>query len=124
MKVVNRKICAILITFLLIIEGCSLFLVYMSYSNKNAILDNVSLNEELNKDNMFVILLEQEDGTYKESSDGSWPTGYIYNANKSGCIDLNGNKLDGVLSYDATNNIATVDTGSTSYCYLYFNIVR
>ena len=95
--------------------------MYKSFSNKNTNLDEV--NPNINNSNMFAIMLEQADGTYKESSDNSWPTdGYTYNASMSGCIDINGNKLDGVLSYDATNNIATVDTGATSYCYLYFSL--
>ena len=42
----------------------------------------------------------------------------------SGCIDINGNKLDGVLTYDSTNNIATIDTTNTSYWYLYFSIPK
>ncbi|MBQ8901635.1 MAG: hypothetical protein IJY87_01040 [Bacilli bacterium] len=122
MKVVNKKMCVIVILVLVIIESCTLFLMYKSYSAKETNLDEVNLNID-EKSNMFAIMIEQEDGTYKESSDNSWPTdGYTYNESMSGCIDINGNKLDGVLSYDATNNIATVDTGNTSYCYLYFSM--
>jgi len=121
MQVVNKKMCVIVILVLVIIESCTLFLMYKSYSNKNTNLDEVNLN--ISNTNMFAIMLEQEDGTYKEDTSSTWPTsGYTYNASMSGCIDLNGNKLDGVLSYDATNNIATVDTGNTSYCYLYFSL--
>ncbi|MBQ8901468.1 MAG: hypothetical protein IJY87_00175 [Bacilli bacterium] len=121
MQVVNKKMCVIVILVLVIIESCTLFLMYKSYGNKNTNLDEVNLN--INNANMFAIMLEQEDGTYKEDKTSTWPTsGYTYNASMSGCIDINGNKLDGVLSYDATNNIATVDTGNTSYCYLYFSL--
>ncbi|MBQ7031308.1 MAG: hypothetical protein IJN13_02905 [Bacilli bacterium] len=120
MQVVNKKMCVIVILVLVIIESCTLFLMYKSFSNKNTNLDEVNLN--ISNSNMFAIMLEQEDGTYKEDTTSTWPTsGYTYNESMSGCIDLNGNKLDGVLSYDATNNIATVDTGNTSYCYLYFS---
>ena len=123
MQVVNKKMCVIVILVLVIIESCTLFLMYKSYSNKNTNLDEVNLN--INNSNMFAIMLEQEDGTYKEDTSSTWPTsGYAYNASMSGCIDINGNKLDGVLSYDSTNNIATVDTGNTSYCYLYFSIPK
>ncbi|MBQ8902566.1 MAG: hypothetical protein IJY87_05885 [Bacilli bacterium] len=95
--------------------------MYKSYGNKNTNLDEVNLN--ISNSNMFAIMLEQSDGTYKEDTTNTWPTsGYAYNESMSGCVDINGNKLDGVLSYDATNNIATVDTGNTSYCYLYFKI--
>ena len=121
MQVVNKKMCVIVILVLVIIESCTLFLMYKSYGNKNTNLDEVNLN--INNSNMFAIMLEQEDGTYKEDTTSTWPTsGYKYNESMSGCIDINGNKLDGVLSYDSTNNIATVDTGNTSYCYLYFSI--
>ncbi|MBQ7031503.1 MAG: hypothetical protein IJN13_03920 [Bacilli bacterium] len=124
MQVVNKKMCVIVILVLVIIESCTLFLMYKSYGNKNTSLDEVNLNKEINN-NMFAIMLEQEDGTYKEDAINTWPTsGYTYNASMSGCIDLNGNKLDGVLTYDSTNNIATVDTGNTSYCYLYFSIPK
>jgi len=123
MQVVNKKMCVIVILVLVIIESCTLFLMYKSFSNKNTSLDEVNLN--INNSNMFAIMLEQDDGTYKEDTSNTWPTsGYTYNETMSGCIDINGNKLDGVLSYDATNNIATVDTGNTSYCYLYFSKVN
>ena len=121
MQVVNKKMCVIVILLLVIIESCTLFLMYKSYGNKNNTLDEVNLN--INNSNMFAIMLEQEDGTYKEDTTNTWPTsGYTYNESMSVCIDINGNKLDGVLTYDSTNNIATVDTGNTSYCYLYFSI--
>jgi len=120
MQVVNKKMCVIVILVLVIIESCTLFLMYKSFSNKNTNLDEVNLN--INNSNMFAIMLEQEDGTYKEDTTNTWPTNYEFNTNMSGCIDQNGNKLDGVLSYDSANNIATVDTTNTSYCYLYFNI--
>ncbi len=119
----NKKtLLTTLILFLVLVEASTLFLMYKSYSGKETNLDEVNLQENLTNE-MFAIMLEQDDGTYKESSDNTWPTsGYTYNASMSGCIDVNGNKLDGVLTYDATNNIATVDTGNTSYCYLYFSL--
>jgi len=123
MQVVNKKMCVIVILVLVIIESCTLFLMYKSYGNKNTNLDEVNLN--ISNSNMFAIMLEQDDGTYKEDTTSTWPTsGYTYNESMSGCIDINGNKLDGVLSYNSANNIATVDTGSTSYCYLYFSIPK
>ena len=121
MQVVNKKMCVIVILVLVIIESCTLFLMYKSYGNKNTNLDEVNLN--INNSNMFAIMLEQDDGTYKEDTTSTWPTsGYTYNESMSGCIDINGNKLDGVLSYDTSTNIANVNTTNTSYCYLYFSL--
>ncbi|MBQ7030787.1 MAG: hypothetical protein IJN13_00250 [Bacilli bacterium] len=121
MQVVNKKMCVIVTLVLVIIESCTLFLMYKSFGNKNTNLDEVNLN--ISNANMFAIMLEQDDGTYKEDTTNTWPTsGYTYNASMSGCIDINGNRIDNALTYDSTNNIATVDTGNTSYCYLYFSL--
>ena len=40
----------------------------------------------------------------------------------SGCIDINGNRIEDALTYDKENNKANVNTTNTSYCYLYFSI--
>ena len=72
---------------------------------------------------MFAIMIEQDDGTYKEDTSSTWPTsGYIYNESMSGCIDINGNRIDNALTYDKENNKASVNTTNTSYCYLYFSL--
>ena len=121
MQVVNKKMCVIVILVLVIIESCTLFLMYKSFSNKNNTLDEVNLN--INNANMFAIMLEQSDGTYKEDKTSTWPTsGYTYNESMSGCIDINGNRIEDALTYDKENNKANVNTTNTSYCYLYFSI--
>lgn len=110
------------VSLLVLIEIGALFLMYKSSSNRS--LDEVSLNK-VETTETFAILVEQSDGTYKELDGDTkiWPTdGYKFNATKSGCIDVNGNRIEGVLSYDSSTNIATVDTAKTSYCYLYFDI--
>lgn len=113
------------VCLLVIVEIIALFLMYKSINNKNANLATVDLKGNIVNNDMFAIMLEQSDGTYKEDKSNTWPTdGYTYNESMSGCIDINGNRLDGVLTYDSTNNIATVDTGKTSYCYLYFSIPK
>ncbi|MBQ7031932.1 MAG: hypothetical protein IJN13_06200 [Bacilli bacterium] len=123
MQVVNKKMCVIVILVLVIIESCTLFLMYKSFSNKNTNLDKVNLN--ISNANMFAIMLEQDDGTYKEDTSSTWPTsGYTYNASMSGCIDINGNRIEDALTYDKENNKASVNTTNTSYCYLYFSIPK
>ena len=90
MQVVNKKMCVIVTLVLVIIESCTLFLMYKSFGNKNTNLDEVNLN--ISNANMFAIMLEQDDGTYKEDTTNTWPTsGYTYNASMSGC---NGYYLD------------------------------
>jgi len=117
MQVVNKKMCVVVILILVIIEACTLFLMYKSYSNQENQLDEVNLN--ISNSNMFAIMLEQEDGTYKEDTSNTWPKNMKFNSELSGCIDINGNKISNSLKYE--NGIATVDTGNTSYCYLYFD---
>ena len=116
----NRKTKIVLISTLMLVEVITLFLLFKSSSNNIIKLDNVSLQEKNSEKKLFAVMLEQTDGTYLEND--SFPTGdYFYDSSKSGCMDINGDKIDGVLTYDETTNTATVDTGKTSYCYLYFN---
>jgi len=124
MKFANKKIWIVTIITLVLIELCSLFLMYKSANTKNIKLENVSLKENINNNNMFAILLEQEDGTYIQSNSNTWPSDYSYNASKSGCMDSTGAMIEGALTFDSTTNIATVETGETTNCYLYFDKVK
>ena len=122
MKVFNKKM-YVIITLLVIIESCTLFFLYKSFLSKDTKIDEVNLNVNLkDKNNVLAIMIEQSDGTYIESTSATWPTsGYKYNSTLSGCIDHNGNKLNGVLTYNIETNVATVDAIGTSFCYLYFS---
>jgi len=110
----------IVIFLLVIVEIVSLFFAYQSFQNSDANLHEFNY---LNKSEIFAIMLEQPDGTYEEdTSISKWPsTGYIYNKEFSGCLDLSGNKVDGVLTYDEVNHIAEVNTIDSVSCYLYFD---
>ena len=65
------------------------------------------------------MMLEQSDGTYKESTSSSFPIDMVFNTEKSGCIDNSGNKLENSIIY--SNGIVNVETNSTIYCYVYFD---
>jgi len=93
--------------------------MYKSSNNKQVTLDNVNLKEEINEMKGIAIMLEQDDGTYKESSTNTFPTDMEFNSELSGCIDNLGNKIENSLTYE--NGIANVETSNTSYCYLYFD---
>ncbi len=100
---------------------------YMSFDKKDTKLYDVKLRNIVDK-NMFAMYLEkkQEDGTstYVVDEGSTWPEeGYTFNKTMSGCIDGDGNKIEEeILTYDEETHIATVDTGITAYCYLYFDI--
>ena len=85
--------------------------------------DKKTINSIDNR-NMFAVLVQGDDGSYKEYYSNRWPSSstYIYDSVKSGCLDGNGNKLNGVLSYNTSTKVATVNTDQTTYCYLYFNL--
>jgi len=93
--------------------------MYKSSNNKQVTLDNVNLKEEIKNMKGIAIMLEQDDGTYKESSTNTFPTDMKFNSELSGCIDNLGNKIENSLTYE--NGIANVETSNTSYCYLYFD---
>ena len=71
-------------------------------------------------------MLQDEVGgtTYTESGSSTFPSsGYTFNSTKSGCMDANGEKIDGALSYDDETHKASVTTNKTSYCYFYFDML-
>ena len=94
--------------------------------NSKIKLDEVSLLNEVSNGTSFAMYYEtqQDDGTYTyvESEDTTWPTDLRYNFKKSGCIDNNGNKIDGTLTYNKENNKVTLRTKSATLCYLYFDL--
>jgi len=120
----SKKI-KILIYIFLAIEMCILFLMYKSHSNEIIKLDDVKLKEVDDSKTTFIILLEQEDGTFQESEDNVWPTsGYVYNEEKSECLDYNNQRIEEILVYDKINNIATLESGEVKNCNIYFNLNR
>ena len=122
MIVVNKKIKVIIITLLIVLEVASTYLMYRSFNNKNVVLDNVKLKGATTKKSGLAIMIEQEDGTYKESTSSTWPEDMMYNDEKSGCIDDKGNAIDGALTYEG--GVANIRTKSSSYCFLYFDLIK
>ena len=122
MIVVNKKFKVIVITLLILLEAASTYLMYRSFNNKNVVLDSVQLKDASAKRSGLAIMLEQEDGTYKESTSSTWPEDMMYNDEKSGCIDDKGNAIDGALTYEG--GVANIRTKSSSYCFLYFDLIK
>ena len=113
----NNYFC-VLIILLVLIEITSIFLMYKSSNNRNTLLDNVNLKEQIKEMKGIAIMLEQSDGTYKESSSKAFPTDMKFKASMSGCIDNLGNRIENAITY--TNGVVNVTTSNTTYCYLYF----
>ena len=122
MIVVNKKFKVIVITLLILLEAASTYLMSRSFNNKNVVLDSVQLKGATTKRSGLAIMIEQEDGTYKESTSSIWPEDMMYNEEKSGCIDDKGNAIDGALTYEG--GVANIRTKSSSYCFLYFDLIK
>ncbi len=126
-KKITSKLKEIKIIGLIILIVLTIILSNVIFSKKEkVILDEVSLLNEGSKGTSFAMYYEtqQDDGTYTyvESEDTTWPTDLRYNAKKSGCIDYNGNKIDGTLTYNKKTNKVTLRTKSATLCYLYFDL--
>ncbi len=112
----------IILIILIIVLLLSLSLINKTLKKKDNILDEVKLQENTIRNDGFSLMLQKEDGTYEESTSSSWPTDMKFNSELSGCIDLNGNKIDNALSYNNDSKLVTLQTNKTSYCYVYFDI--
>jgi len=125
MRTKRKNYFCVLIFLLVLIEIATIFLMYKSSNNRNTLLDNVSLKEQVSNMNGLAIMLEttQTDGTtkYVESTSNAFPTDMKYNEELSGCIDNLGNKIPNSLTF--VNGTAKVETSDTTYCYLYFDIL-
>lgn len=102
-------------------------MVFSLYNNNfknrislDKILDNIDNVEVGNT--TFALMIQKDDGTYDKSSSTKWPTGMKFNNELSNCLDIYGNKMTNVLSYDVTNNLVYANVTGTAYCYVYFDI--
>ena len=84
-------------------------------SEENIVLSNNDKN--LINNSFLTLMLEQSDGTYKESTSNTWPgDGYIFNKELSACE--NGGELD----FDSENNKVILYSNKSDGCYIYFDI--
>lgn len=114
----------ILIYSLIIVSILSIILLSKYIGKEPSSLDEVRLKDTvINKNNNLAIMLETEadSGEYEEADSIVFPKSqYKFNAELSGCLDMNGLKIDNVLTYK--DGMAYVEVGSSAYCYLYFNL--
>ncbi len=101
---------------LILIEIISIFLTYKSGSNK-------FVNEKIKRDGpVYAIMLKDKNSDkYYSYTEQKWPEiGYKYIEELSNCIDDEGNTIEGIMSFDNDNRIATIKSKKEAYCYLYF----
>lgn len=92
--------------------------IYLFINYKNMDKYVFGTNEILNNE-MFAVLIEDNDGIYKEADINNLTNEHFYNNELSGCIDKSGNKVEDALSYE--NGKVIVKTNRTVECYLYFD---
>ncbi len=111
----------LILSFLFFLEIVSVFLTFKSFNNKPIILDDVKFKEENKKEKKTVaIMLNEGDGSYKESTSTTFPkVGYIYNTQKSGCIDTTGKEVVNAINYESGK--VSLRLNQKLYCYLYFD---
>lgn len=116
-----------LIVVLSIIEVFSIFLAVKSFNNKEIILDDVKLKTIVKEKETFAIMVQKSDKSgyeeYKVNnavSDTFPTTGYIFNNDKSGCIDEDGSLIENSIRYK--NNTVEIIAGKTLSCFVYFDI--
>ena len=108
-----------LIIFLLIMEVSLTFFSVKSFNNKpSEKLDDIKLLQAIQKNSLYSVMINDGTGNYTEGND--FPIeGYIFNKEKSKCIDSNGNTLEDELNF--VNGNVEVTLGKTAFCYLYFD---
>ncbi len=94
----------LLVLLILIVSLSTLLLSVASFAPEKEITGN-----------LFAIMLEEDDGSYYESDLEIFPDNYIYNAEKTYCV--NGS----VVNWDNTNKVANIKADGSEKCYIYFD---
>ena len=107
-----KKKVVLSLPIILLIKTSILYI--FSSNNNNEIINN---KREIVNNSFLTLMIEQEDGTYLESTSNTLPgEGYIFNKELSSC--QNGGELD----YDSEENKVILYNNKSDGCYIYFDI--
>ena len=107
----KKKVMFFLPIILLIISS---ILYIFSSNNNNEIVSN---KKEIVNNSFLTLMLEQEDGTYLESTSNTWPEGnYVFNSTLSRCEN------GGELEFDRETNRVILYNNKSDACYVYFDL--
>ncbi len=85
-------------------------------SNDNVVLSD-NANKKLVNNSFLTLMLEQEDGTYLESTSNTWPSGnYAFNEFLSRCEN------GGELRWNREEGIVNLLSNKSDACYVYFDL--
>ena len=86
-------------------------------SDDNVVLSDSANDKNLINNSFLTLMLEQEDGTYQESTSNTWPSGnYAFNSEMSRCEN------GGELRWDRENGIVELLSNKSDACYVYFDL--
>lgn len=110
----KKKILLISSVLLTLIIVVSIVLIINKNDANEIVMED---NNKLINNSFLTLMIEQEDGTYLESTSNTWPgDGYIFNSELSAC--QNGGELD----YDSETNKVILYSNKSDGCYVYFDI--
>ena len=85
---------------------------------KDDVLPKVNLVDKMAKENTMAIMVSDDGSNYQEYESNEWPNSN-YKFKEAKCVDNNGNKVEGILTFEEGN--ATIKTDKTVSCTLYFD---
>lgn len=97
----------------------SIFAITLSLTLFKSVDNEIVSNpkREVNNNNFLTLMIEQEDGSYQESTTNTWPDGnYVFNKKLSRCE--NGGELD----WDSETNRVILYSNKSDGCYVYFDM--
>ena len=113
MKVNKRKSWILLLIVAIVITSVVL---------KNSFLSDLNNTQSLmpSEKRALAIWIEQDDGTYVESTDRTWPSNMVLDTDKSYCHDGAGYIMENALSYNTSTKKISFSSSEQTFCYLYF----
>ena len=112
----NKKVLLInggLLTLIIIIS--TIFIINKNNANNEIVMQDD--NKNLINNSFLTLMLEQEDGTYLESTSNTWPSGnYAFNESLSRCEN------GGELRWNREEGIVNLLSNKSDACYVYFDL--
>ena len=116
----------------LLLVGLLVILGYNCYSIGNILMvktninniKEVHLNDNFENKSALAIMIQNDDYSWSEAKDrNAWPDIKIYTYTGTECTDSEGAELNSYdyISFDETENVATINTKDSIYCTLYFS---
>ena len=113
MKKKKLILIGVIAVILVVASTVTLSLILFKNSDKEIVSNS---KREVNNNNFLTLMIEQEDGSYQESTTNTWPDGnYVFNKELSRCE--NGGELD----WDSENKRVILYSNKSDGCYVYFD---